>query len=81
MLKPGGILAICLPEERHAAMAGPELRLEESHPVRVHGSLTRHFMEALAPGEMLWLRYPDPADPTWPEQAERRALDSRDSLA
>ncbi len=44
MLKPGGLLAICLPEERHAAMAGPEFRLQESYPVRVHGSLTRHFM-------------------------------------
>ena len=43
MLKPGGRLAICLPEERHATMVGPDLKLEETYPVRVHGSLTRHF--------------------------------------
>jgi len=43
LLKPGAHVAICLPEERHATMAGPDLRLEETYPVRVHGSLTRHF--------------------------------------
>jgi len=43
LLKPGAHLAICLPEERHATMAGPDLKLEETYPVRVHGSLTRHF--------------------------------------
>ena len=43
LLKPGAFLAVSLPAERHATMAGPDLKLEESYPVRVHGSLTRHF--------------------------------------
>lgn len=44
LLKPGGHLAICLPESKYTTLAGKTLKLIEIHSVRVHGSLTRHFM-------------------------------------
>ena len=44
VLKYGGRAAVCLPDRRYARLAGSGLRLEEEHAVRVHGSLTRHFM-------------------------------------
>jgi len=41
ILKPGGKLAIVLPDERHVEYSS--LELMEIHPVRVHKSLTRYF--------------------------------------
>lgn len=44
VLKPGGRVAVCLPDSKFADLAGPGLKLQEEHAVPVHGSLTRHFM-------------------------------------
>ncbi len=41
ILKPGGKLAIVLPDEKHAELSS--LKLEMIEPVRVHKSLTRYF--------------------------------------
>jgi len=44
MLRPGGRVAICLPDGKYAQLAGESFTLQEEHSVKVHGSLTRHFM-------------------------------------
>ncbi len=41
ILKPGGKLAIVLPDEKHAELSSMELEMIQ--PVRVHRSLTRYF--------------------------------------
>ncbi|MCK5397147.1 MAG: RNA methyltransferase, partial [Thermoplasmata archaeon] len=41
ILKPGGKLAIILPDEKHTELSSLELEIIE--PVRVHKSLTRYF--------------------------------------
>ncbi len=44
ILKPGGRAALCLPDMKYADMAVSGLELEEAHSVKVHASLTRHFL-------------------------------------
>jgi len=44
VLRPGGRVAICLPERKYTELAEPMFKLREEHAVKVHGSLTRHFM-------------------------------------
>jgi len=44
LLKPDCRVAVCMPDMKYADLAGKELKLEEEHAVRVHGSLTRHFL-------------------------------------
>lgn len=41
ILKPGGKLAIVLPDEKHAELS--DMKLEMIQPVKVHKSLTRYF--------------------------------------
>lgn len=43
VLKPGGKLAIVLPDMKHLELCCGSLKFLESYPVRVHRSLTRHF--------------------------------------
>jgi tRNA (guanine10-N2)-dimethyltransferase len=42
-LRPGGWMAIVLPDRRYVELAGDAWKLTEVHALRVHGSLTRHF--------------------------------------
>jgi tRNA (guanine10-N2)-dimethyltransferase len=43
-LKPGGRLAIVLPDPEAAKQAPPSLVLEQAHVQRVHRSLDRHYL-------------------------------------
>src|SRR3970040_2936062 len=43
LLRPGGYAAVILPSEEAIAIGQEFLRLEETHSLRVHRSLTRTF--------------------------------------
>jgi len=43
LLRPGGYAAVVLPSDRAIAIGEESLRLEESHALRVHATLTRTF--------------------------------------
>lgn len=42
-LRPGGRVAAIFPDARHVKRAGEFFTVRESHALRVHGSMTRHF--------------------------------------